>query len=92
MKRRLRSKAPTSKAGTEMPERLIDGKDIRHMRIDLEIDQAELAKEMGIAAATLSRIENNKSSMSRPYYKLLRYTIRSIEERTGKNVSYVFKE
>ena len=92
MKRHQRSKAQTGKSRKEMPERLIDGKDIRHMRIDLEIDQAELAKEMGIAAATLSRIENNKSLMSRPYYKLLRYTIRSIEERTGKNVSYVFKE
>lgn len=62
------------------------------MRIDLEIDQADLAKEMGIAVATLSRVENNKSAMSRPYYKLLKYTIRSIEQRTGKVVSYTFKD
>ena len=74
------------------PEKLIDGKEIQHIRVDLEINQAGLAKEMGIAIATLSRIENNKSRMSRPYYKLLMFSVREIERRTGRKVSYKFKD
>jgi len=71
-------------------EKFIDGKDIKHIRIDLDLDQADLAREMGIATATLSRIENNKNLMSRPYYKLLRYTVQDIERRTGKKCNYQF--
>ena len=73
-------------------QKFIDGKDIRHIRIDLDLDQADLAREMGIATATLSRIENNKNLMSRPYFKLLRYTVNEIETRAGKKCNYKFAE
>jgi transcriptional regulator with XRE-family HTH domain len=71
-------------------EVMIDGKDIQHIRIDLELEQSELAQAMGIATATLSRIENNKNPMSRPYYRLLRYTVRDIERLTGRKCQYEF--
>jgi transcriptional regulator with XRE-family HTH domain len=48
--------------------RFIDGKDIRHIRVDLDLSQAALAKAMGVAPATLSRIKQNLTTISRPYY------------------------
>lgn len=69
-------------------EKFIDGKDIQHVPVDLEMSQAELAAEMGIAAATLSRIITGKCVMSRPYYKLFVYTVKDLQERTGRTVGH----
>ena len=84
-----RKKSPDPDAPFEV---LIDGRSIRHIRVDLDLDQAELARLMGVSPATLSRIENGKSVMSRPYYYLLRYTIREVEARTGKRTTFVFQD
>lgn len=73
-------------------EKLIDGKDIRHIRVDLDIKQSELAQRMGIATATLSRIEKGRNLMSRPYYKLLMYVVHDLEAERHVKVSYVFKD
>jgi predicted transcriptional regulator len=72
-------------------EKFIDGKDIKHILVDLEMVQSEFAKEMGIAAATLSRIIRGRCVMSRPYYKLLIYTVKDLEQRLGKKVTHEFK-
>lgn len=83
----MKRKKKKSPAPVEM-EKFIDGKDIQHILVDLELSQAELAAEMGIAAATLSRIITGKCVMSRPYYKLFVYTVKDLQERTGRTVGY----
>jgi transcriptional regulator with XRE-family HTH domain len=75
-----------------VPDKMIDGKDIKKMCIDLNIKQGYLAKRMGIAPATLSRVTNGKNLLSRPYYILLRYVIRDIEKETKIKCLYEFKD
>ncbi|MFH0988486.1 MAG: helix-turn-helix transcriptional regulator [bacterium] len=72
--------------------KLIDGKEIKHIRIDLDINQVYLAERMGITPATLSRIENNHHKMSRPYYKLFKYVLKEIIAEKKIKYSLKFKE
>ena len=71
----------------QAPEKFIDGTAIRHVLVDLNMTQAEIAKEMGVAAATISRIVSGRCVMTLPYYKLFCYTVRELEVKFGKKVN-----
>ncbi len=74
----------------EPAEKLIDGVTIRHILVDLGMTQGEISKEMGIAAATMSRIVRGQCVMSRPYYNLFRYTVQDIATKRKIEVRTVF--
>ena len=57
----------------------MDGKELKKLRIDLEIDQQDLAKEMSVSAATVSRWENNQTRMTPAHEKLLGFIVEKIK-------------
>lgn len=45
--------------------RLMDGKDVKEIRLSLELTQEEFARRLGVTLCTVNRWENNKVSPSR---------------------------
>lgn len=63
----------------------INGKELKKLRIDLDIEQKELAERMGLTSSTLSRWESGRQEIPESHEKLLRYVLDDIIKEMGLN-------
>jgi DNA-binding transcriptional regulator YiaG len=61
----------------------MEGKELKKLRIDLEVDQKELAERLGVSVGTVSRWENNQTRMTPAHEKLLSYIVKEIKKEKG---------